>query len=538
MSRHIVLGADSFLGIMVLKLLVTIGEDLDIIAASPSGIIQTDQIPAQITILAADILDPVTLYNLLDKGDIVYNTQVNLCPGKDLETIELENYAGLINLIGIGQLLGIGKIVTALPQIEGLEFPSNIDELTRQSDPTDYHKINRKVSRMLKKYWNKDEYGWSSKQIRACAKENIEKPKYPITFYDDELEEMGLNETIDETPSSSSQAASSPTSGPTSGPTLGGPQAASTPASGPTLGGPQAASTPASGPTLGGPQPASGPTSGPTLGGSQPASSEISKVDSLKTSKLKISKDTIEIKEGTSLDEQENDVQEELSEIDLFWQRQAEETKKRQAASEIFEIEMKKMQEKQRAEQLRQRELKKREYSRVPLVLAKFSKTFGSYDRGLTTTYCDGIRSGNLTVLGPIDKKISWITPIDMARAMIIMGDKTVPFGDYFLNSFIASPLEILNELDKQNLTSCNITHLDLIQEARKIKIRNIFAKLGITKYRDINEIYEFNTECISSDEKAKKKWDWYPRLTFEKAITDAIEWFREVMVPELYPIK
>lgn len=497
--RHVVLGAESFVGTLLLKLLITIGEDISIVAISRSGFIASDIPGDQIEIIVGDILDPLSLYEVLEEGDIVYNTQVYFDMEADLSEIELTNHTGLVNLLGVAGLNKVNKVISYLPQQEGWKIPEVATETSIQEEPDKFQKITRKTLKMIDNYWRRNEFGWPSKDIRAWVKQNIDKPKYPIKFYDDE--DYGLDEEEEE---SGEEITEEEVGVETDG----------------------------------------------KLEETKPEEKLPSGIDEISDQTEELTElDEMQLLDDENIiDEMVDDEQGELEQLDeelerdetvmeKFWRRQRDEIKKRDERKKELDIELDKQKEKEDSDWEKERDRRRREILRVPLVVGRFGRIFGGYDRRLTLDYCDAIRKGSMTVIGNIDQKISWITPVDMARALIILGDKSVPKGQFILNSFLASSMEILNELDKINLTKIEMTHLDLSKELRKLRICNFLSKFKLCKHRSERDLMKFNTRQVFTDEKAVKRWNWYPRMTFERACLDAFQWYLEVIVPKKYPL-
>lgn len=498
--RHVVLGAESFVGTLLLKLLITIGEDISIVAISRSGFIATEIPGDQIEVQVGDILDPLSLYEILEEGDIIYNTQIFFDLETDLSEIEFTNHTGLVNLLGVAGLNKVKKVITYLPQQEGWKIPSVATETSIQKEPDEFQKITRKTLGMIDNYWRRNEFGWPSKDIRAWVKQNIDEPKYPIKFYDDEdygVEEEQVETDGEETDEEGGQIENEG--------------------------------------TIEEEKPVEMPQEENDVVIDE--DKELTDYDELQLlDDEEIVEDMVD-EEQEELKQLDEEVEREETVMEKFWRRQRDEIKKRDERKKELDVELDKQKEKEDTEWEKKRERRRREIRRVPLVVGRFGRLFGGYDRRLTLEYCDAIRKGSMTVIGKIDQKISWITPVDMARALIILGDKTVPKGQFILNSFLASSMEILNELDKINLTKIEMTHLDLSKELRKLRICNFLSKFKLCKHRSERELLKFNTRQVFTDEKAVKRWNWFPRMSFEKACLDAFQWYLEVIVPEKYPL-
>ncbi len=573
--RHVILGANSFVGTFVLKLLVTIGEGIKIIAVSPTGKIDDEIIRDNIVIKTGDILNLKDLYDVFEKDDIIYNTQVIFDETHDITEVELVNYAGLINILGIARITGVSRIVSVLPQFEGS------DEFN-----TEFHKITRKTTRIIENYFARKEFGWSSKAIRVWAKKNITEFKIPIEFYDDEFEDIEEESVQDTTSGPQGPKLSGPQAPNSEGPKLSGPQAPNS--EGPKLSGPQAPNS--EGPKLSGPQApdSEGPmaTSGPIppkkdiiISNNQEkdeiieenksdnvdnkneahednkneahedntdeahednknGAHEDNKNEAHEDNKNEAHEDNKNEAHEDNTDEEEITKTDDEIALDKFWERQNKETERRKRTKLKLEEEAKKQAKIREKERKIKKELRRRELPKAKLAVARLGRIFGSYDHTITVEYCDAVRRGKLTVNGEINKQISWITPIDIGRALIILGDKTVPTGEYNMNSFIASPLEIIKQLDKQNHSKTLITHLDIKKELWRVKINNLLAGFGIGKMKETVSLFKYNVEQIFPDTEARNRWKWYPRYDFQKAIEDAFLWYIEVMVPIIYNIE
>ncbi len=235
--RHVVLGCNTQIGVALSRVLGTL-DGFDIILCSPNGKIPKGIAVDRVSAAAADILDPYTLLDIFQEGDIVYNAQV-LDDKDDFDDVEFSNHLGLINLLGIATISKVRRLVTYLPGIRGWDVPFEVTENAAQGNPSEYHSITNRAIELIGNYRDGEKFGWSDKQLVQW-----------IEFRD------GKDSSSTNTEISNKSSEPNPSASP---PLIGMPQ----PASGPT---PPVLSSGPTPPVIGLPQaPSLGPTSPPEL---------------------------------------------------------------------------------------------------------------------------------------------------------------------------------------------------------------------------------------------------------------------------------
>ena len=243
-------------------------------------------------------------------------------------------------------------------------------------------------------------------------------------------------------------------------------------------------SMPSSGPSLGGSSSGpSMPSSGPSLGGSSTDGSVSNLDDVNNSSELELS-DTDKVNDDSPSEE----------EVDTFEDEQLHELK----------------------------------LDRVPLILARLGRIFGPFDPDLTSQYCKGVRLQRMEVFGEIDYQISWINPIDGARAMIILGDPKTEIkpGEFLVNGFNASPREILKTLDKINHSTIDLTINPITKERYKHYLKSIVSKLGFKVEDNYYHYLSFNRRQVFNDYKVRNAIGWEPNYGLKRTAKDAFNWF------------
>ncbi len=171
------------------------------------------------------------------------------------------------------------------------------------------------------------------------------------------------------------------------------------------------------------------------------------------------------------------------------------------------------------------------EFKAVEIVAARIGRLFGRYDKGLSAELCEIVRSTRWTVIGNLDAKISWITPEDAARAILIMGDSTVKRGMYNVHSFTTTTLDIVNTLSRINYSKMNITYKSLKLARYKLKICKYLSRFKLCKPKPLDKWYRFSCNQVFSMAKAQRVWEWEPFAELEQTCKETLNWYINYMV-------
>jgi nucleoside-diphosphate-sugar epimerase len=131
-----------------------------------------------------------------------------------------------------------------------------------------------------------------------------------------------------------------------------------------------------------------------------------------------------------------------------------------------------------------------------------------------------------MTIIGKWNKPISWLTPEDAARAILIMSDPSVKPDYYNIFSFTASPLEIISELDSQNYSTLKLKKRSLFFAKIRHKLCQSLSKLRICKPQPLDRILKFNMTQVLNQDLAISKWDWEPKFDLKNATENALNWY------------
>jgi nucleoside-diphosphate-sugar epimerase len=162
----------------------------------------------------------------------------------------------------------------------------------------------------------------------------------------------------------------------------------------------------------------------------------------------------------------------------------------------------------------------------VPLVIARISRFYGPFDYSITKKVCQSVRLQRMKVIGRLKKKISWINPLDAGRAMIIMADEKVKQGQYNINGFEATGVELIAAMDEINHSKTRIRRRLYLFSNFIVKFKLILSKLGFVNRIALDEIYGLNKTQVYSDEKARESWKWKPKYNLRTTSKDSLNWF------------
>lgn len=472
--RHVVFGADTTIGSAIIRILSTLGVK-QIIACSTTGHVPDGVDKRRIDDRIVDLLDAYSIYDLLEEGDIVYNTQIVDDDTAEFGEASLYNNVGLINLLGIATQAQVKRIVTYLPQQMGWDIPDNSDEETLPQNSSPMHRSLKQSLKIIKSYHEGEDYGWNPENLAKFIRSAEETSKSTEASEDgplgDELNETGSN-------NNKSGPKGPQMSSPSSGPKL------STPSSGSSLSGPKMPNTTESGPSTGPKMPtqlsnSQETVSGPQLSAGPKPSTPQSDTTPNSTQETNNTSTTVE------------DQVEKSNEVETL----------------IEEIQ---------------------ELDRINIVLARIPRLLGPSVQEPVVRFCEGIRLQRLTITGSCKQQISWINPLDAARAMIILADDSIEFTrlQYNINGFTASCIEILNKFDEINHSNLQLRIKPLFIERVKHWIKSVLSFIGFSNDRAYFRYLAYNTRQTFDDSQARKEWNWEPKYDLEKTVKDSLNWY------------
>ncbi|MHA2097307.1 MAG: hypothetical protein ACW99A_01365 [Candidatus Kariarchaeaceae archaeon] len=462
--RHVILGSDTTMGSSILRVLVSIGNQ-EIVCCNPDGIIPTDVPTTNITTFNVDIRNSQMLEAIIQEGDIVYNAQIYDDENVITHNFEELHVNGLTNLLDIGNRKKIRKIISYIPQKISWNIPIGATEETELFPKTKYQKSLSRTLGIVEQYLSKELFE-NTEILEIESEIEIEDNNEEII----ELKEKSINEiegNNEEIIDLGEETVDVIEDEENFENTTSGeiPESLTTKVQPPSL------ST--SPPSLASPPSLS--VTPPTLGSSPNQTKDIDPI-SKKSDKNKSDQ------EEEGLEEENDNAMEEIQE----------------------------------------------EYNKyeVPLVIARVSRFYGPFDYTLTKKICQGVRLQRMSITGKLRREISWINPLDAGRAMIIMGDQKVKEGQYNISGFNATGSELIAALERVNYSKTKIKRRFFFIANFVIKIKNIFAKMGLVNRIEFNEIYGFNRTQVFSDLKAQTEWNWKPKYDMETTSKDSLNWY------------
>ncbi|MHA2251638.1 MAG: hypothetical protein ACXAD7_14840 [Candidatus Kariarchaeaceae archaeon] len=163
---------------------------------------------------------------------------------------------------------------------------------------------------------------------------------------------------------------------------------------------------------------------------------------------------------------------------------------------------------------------------RIPLVIARVARFFGPHDNVVTREFCRAVRLQRIEVVGKINKQVSWINPMDAARALIIIGDNPITEGQFLINGFNASPIELLTSLDQLNHSQITIKHRSLFLEKIKYQVNRLLKTFRLSKGRNLSELLRLNCAQLFDDQLARETWGWKPRFGMRETAKESLGWY------------
>ncbi|MHA2089465.1 MAG: hypothetical protein ACW98K_01295 [Candidatus Kariarchaeaceae archaeon] len=163
---------------------------------------------------------------------------------------------------------------------------------------------------------------------------------------------------------------------------------------------------------------------------------------------------------------------------------------------------------------------------RIPVLIVRIARLFGPFDRDVTETFCRAVRLQRISVVGKINAPISWCNPNDAGRAMIMLSDKDIEQGQFLINGFNATPIEILESLDRVNHSSIKMKRQLLIIRKFKHYMLNALGKVGINYHSQYSKLVRLNVTQLFDDKLAQTTWDWTPRWDLDSTAKEAFNWY------------
>jgi nucleoside-diphosphate-sugar epimerase len=123
---------------------------------------------------------------------------------------------------------------------------------------------------------------------------------------------------------------------------------------------------------------------------------------------------------------------------------------------------------------------------------------------------------------------ISWINPLDAARAMIILADTNLSFSrlQYNINGFTASCIDLLEKLDELNHSNLKLKTRILLFQKFKHWFKKVLTLVGKSNDRRYYLHLAYNTRQTFDDTHARKEWNWEPKYDLEKTLKDSLNWY------------
>ncbi|MDH5402684.1 MAG: NAD-dependent epimerase/dehydratase family protein [Candidatus Heimdallarchaeota archaeon] len=485
--RHVIFGANSLIGSSILRTLVSLGVQ-NIVACDPLGTIPKGIITNNVTIKTGDIIDPYQLMDIIEEGDIIYNTEIVDDEDANFDDADLIHHIGLINLLGVSTYKKAKRIVLYLPQCMSWKIPDNADEETDLIPNTPYQMTLVTSLEIARKYQAGKKYGWKlsnvEKMDETTENVDVEKPK--------------PTDSKSNTPIIVSSGPKPPTSGPkppvqSSGPALNSPS----------LGGPK----PPAGFAIEGENKVDKPVNkGPSLGGPKPPA------DFQSDNENKEKQSTVEPPlNNQNKDSSPSSPQNELNDAktpmdDLSNNIEVVEPSEKEAEGEDDFV----------------------DEERVDLIITRIARPFGPFDNSLTKDFCKSIRLERMDIIGTMEFPISFINPLDAGRAMIMLADPAVntESKEFIINGFITTPVQLIRDLEKLNhsTTELNIESLNKINLITNVK--KLLNKIKLQSYPKEAYYKKFNTPQIFDDTLAKNEFKWSPKYDRITTVKDAMNWF------------
>jgi len=469
--RHVILGMNTILGTSILRVIISLtehpiiacGEDSTLPEGIPEGRIRT---------IAINPENPIELMEILNPDDVVYFCDIINDENTLNKSLMHRNRIYFSNLLYYANEREVKKIIAYLPQSTGWTIPLNAVEDSIQKNSSIYHKSLLEIENLCKLYWAGDVYF----QEKVSADDEM-----MIDFSDADLlasfeDEFG-NTDFNLDPFGSSDEKENDTISPDqTGPSTE--DLTNSPSD----------SSPS-------PDEKENETISPDQTGPSTEDLIISPSDSSPSPDDPMS----------SIDEDPTLIESEEGDDEI------PENEPKNGIADESDLELK---------------IEPKQKNTVPLVLARIARFFGPSEPDLTEWFCHSVRLRRIVLIGKSNAKISWINPIDAARAMIILADQKVTNEQFNVSGFNASAIEILAALDKVNGSNIKVKTKLYGLRIIKLKLKQGLAKLGIGNSIPYFKYYSLNKPQLFSDQKAQKVWKWKPRFGLSATAEESMKWF------------
>jgi len=164
--------------------------------------------------------------------------------------------------------------------------------------------------------------------------------------------------------------------------------------------------------------------------------------------------------------------------------------------------------------------------SLVSLCVVRLARFLGAFDHAMTEEISKAVRLRRMTVVGKIDKRVSFINTTDAGRAMIILSDLSVKPGMYHLKGFDASLREVITAIDAVNASTCRVKSQMFAFTWLKYQFVKLKRKIGLTPHFNYHPSFSYSKFQVFSDEKAKAAWNWKPRYNLVDTAKQGLEWY------------
>ncbi|MHA2504512.1 MAG: hypothetical protein ACXAE3_16790, partial [Candidatus Kariarchaeaceae archaeon] len=166
--RHVIVGAQSPIGSSVIRLLGSLNLQ-NIVAVSPTGTIPEGVDPKKVVAHFGDVLDPYTIYEILEEDDIVYNCQIVSEETADPDEARSYNTTGVANILGISSLKGVRRVVCAFPQALGYHYEKEATESDFGLSPSPIQLSLIEGISIIERYSDGEDFGWDFEIFKSLT---------------------------------------------------------------------------------------------------------------------------------------------------------------------------------------------------------------------------------------------------------------------------------------------------------------------------------------------------------------------------------
>ncbi len=157
---------------------------------------------------------------------------------------------------------------------------------------------------------------------------------------------------------------------------------------------------------------------------------------------------------------------------------------------------------------------------------------FGAFDRELTFEFCKGVKLQRISLPSSGKNKISWITELDLSRAIALLINKSSE-GMFSFKSFDASPIELLEAMSDVNHSEIEIERTDSLFSKAKSSFSNFLNRNILESDYKFTRKSLFSNEFTLNDEDTISTLAWKAKDDPISSSEAVFDWFtRYILTP------